>query len=72
MSSVWVVMIQRQLPYIVLYMCFYAYHHLYFFVNISTAKLMHETSRFVFTMSVSPPFRLFLPHVISIVGILDV
>jgi len=69
MSSVWVV---RRYPNMVRCVCFYAYVPFYFFVNISTAKLMHKTSRFVFTMTVSPLFRLFLPFVISIVGIVDV
>jgi len=72
MSSVCVVMIQGRLPNIVRCVCFYAYVHLYFFVNISTAKVMNETSRFVFTMTVSAPSILFLPFFISIVGIVDV
>lgn len=57
--------------YIVSCVCFYANLHLYLFVNISTAKLMHEISRFVFT-SFSPLFRFFLTIVISTVGIVNI
>jgi hypothetical protein len=67
MASTWVVMIQRRrLPYTVPSMCFNVYLNLYFFVNISTAKIMHETSRFVFGTSVLPHFKLFLPFVICL------